>query len=48
MQLVGDPLSEGGIYFRNSDGSVGFRNVDANVNVSYPKVTATDLTVSDQ
>ncbi len=47
VQLVGDPTSEGGIYFRLADGSVGFRNVDQNVNVSFPGWYATDLTVSD-
>lgn len=47
VQLVGDPQSEGGIYFRKSDGSVGFRNVDENINKTFPGITATDLTVSD-
>lgn len=47
VQLVGDPTSEGGIYFRLTDGSIGFRNVDANVNVSFPGITATEFTVSD-
>jgi hypothetical protein len=47
VQLVGDPTSEGGIYFRLADGSVGFRNVDLNVNVMFPGWFATELTVSD-
>ena len=47
VELVGDPDSEGGIYFRKSDGSVGFRNVDQNINKTFPGIKATDLTVSD-
>ncbi|MDZ8226799.1 MULTISPECIES: hypothetical protein [unclassified Nostoc] len=48
VQLVGDPQSEGGIYFRKSDGSVGYRNVDQNINRTYPGIgKTTDLTVSD-
>lgn len=47
VQLVGDPRSEGGIYFLKSDGTVGFRNVDENVNQTFPGILATELTVSD-
>ncbi|WP_375500449.1 hypothetical protein, partial [uncultured Nostoc sp.] len=48
VQLVGDPQSEGGIYFRKKDGTVGYRNVDQNINKTYPgSGKTTDLTVSD-
>ncbi|MEQ9622306.1 hypothetical protein [Coleofasciculus chthonoplastes] len=47
VQLVGDPQSEGGIYFRKSDDSVGFRNVDQNINKTFPGIVAKDLTISD-
>ena len=44
---MGDPTSEGGIYFRRSDGSVGYRNVDQNINQEFPGILARDITVSD-
>ncbi|NMO13274.1 hypothetical protein HPC49_02780 [Pyxidicoccus fallax] len=47
VQIVGDPTSEGGIYFRNADGSIGYRNIDLNVDASFPGWNATELTVSD-
>jgi hypothetical protein len=47
VQLVGDPTSEGGIYFRLADGSIGFRNVDQDVDASFLGMYATELTVSD-
>ena len=47
VQLVGDPQSEGGVYFRKADGSVGYREVDRNINKTFPGVVAGDLTVSD-